>query len=495
MLSQQTSLVLSPYIEIYDVVIPKDHKLRKLKENVDFSFVRGLLKDKYCLDNGRNAEDPVRMFKYLLLKCIYVLSDRGLTERAMTDMAFKYFLDLAPEAEIIDPSLLSKFRRKRLKDMEFLDFLIAKSVKMASDLGIIKSRTLIIDATHTSSKYNPYAPIELLRLRSKRLRHAVYSIAKDPEKYKKIFPAKNTDNDLGHEIDYCRRLIDCVLSTGLDEIPNVLEGINLLKETISDIEDHFTSSVEDTDARIGHKTADSEFFGYKSHLAMTKDRIITAATITSGEKPDGKELETLVDKSRKNLGATDNDKKIDDVLADGAYSGDDNLKFAKKEGIKLVSRPNPMLYKSNENKDDGFELNKDAGMYTCPAGHLAISKTIIKGRASKGNARMQFRFDSEKCKCCKLRDKCLSPGAKARHYSIPIRTPEQKEQMKYCETDEFRKKYKDRYMIEAKNSELKHIFGYEQALSYGINSIKIQGAVTIYVSNLMRIMKLAGILA
>lgn len=25
-----------------------------------------------------------------------------------------------------------------------------------------------------------------------------------------------------------------------------------------------------------------------------------------------------------------------------------------------------MLYKSKEFKDDGFELNKDAGMYTCP---------------------------------------------------------------------------------------------------------------------------------
>ena len=55
---------------------------------------------------------------------------------------------------------------------------------------------------------------------------------------------------------------------------------------------------KDEDARVGHKTADTSFFGYKTHIAMTEERIITAATITSGEKTDGKELPELVRKSR-----------------------------------------------------------------------------------------------------------------------------------------------------------------------------------------------------
>lgn len=118
MLAKQASLVLSPYSEIFEVVIPANHKLRLLKDKVDFSFIRKEVKDNYCLDNGRNAEDPVRMFKYLFLKCMYDLSDRGLMDRARTDMAFKYFLDLAPEADVIDPSVLSKFRRKRLEGHE-----------------------------------------------------------------------------------------------------------------------------------------------------------------------------------------------------------------------------------------------------------------------------------------------------------------------------------------------------------------------------------------
>jgi len=60
-------MVLSPYIDIYDLVVPKDNLLRKLNNLVDFSFVYDELKDKYCHDNGRKAIDPIRMFKYLML--------------------------------------------------------------------------------------------------------------------------------------------------------------------------------------------------------------------------------------------------------------------------------------------------------------------------------------------------------------------------------------------------------------------------------------------
>ena len=56
---------------------------------------------------------------------------------------------------------------------------------------------------------------------------------------------------------------------------------------------------KDQDAKVGHKTADTSFFGYKTHMAMTPERIVTAATITSGEKNDGKELQTLIEKSEK----------------------------------------------------------------------------------------------------------------------------------------------------------------------------------------------------
>jgi transposase len=102
---------------IYDLVVPKDNLLRKINDLVNFSFVYDELKDKYCLDNGRNAIDPIRMFKYLLLKSIYDLSDVDLVERSKYDMSFKYFLHMAPEEAVIESSSLTKFRKLRLKDV------------------------------------------------------------------------------------------------------------------------------------------------------------------------------------------------------------------------------------------------------------------------------------------------------------------------------------------------------------------------------------------
>ena len=82
MLEQQQKFILSPYLEIYNLVVPKDNLLRRINELIDFNFVYEELVDKYCMDNGRNAINPIRMFKYLLLKTIYDLSDVDVVERS-----------------------------------------------------------------------------------------------------------------------------------------------------------------------------------------------------------------------------------------------------------------------------------------------------------------------------------------------------------------------------------------------------------------------------
>lgn len=115
----------------------------------------------------------IRMFKYLLLKSIYDVSDVDVVERSKYDISFKYFLDMAPEEDVIEPSSLTKFRKLRLKDLNLLDMLINKTVNLAIEKEIIKSTSIIVDATHTKSRYNQKTPSEILKDRSKKLRKAV----------------------------------------------------------------------------------------------------------------------------------------------------------------------------------------------------------------------------------------------------------------------------------------------------------------------------------
>lgn len=74
---------------------------------IDFSFVYEELKNKYSSTMWRTSEDVIIMFKYLLLKSYFKLSDRDLIERTQTDLLFKYFLGYwLEETKLINPSLL-----------------------------------------------------------------------------------------------------------------------------------------------------------------------------------------------------------------------------------------------------------------------------------------------------------------------------------------------------------------------------------------------------
>ncbi len=250
--------------------------LRKINELVDFSFVYEELKENYCHDNGRNAVDPIRMFKYLLLKTIHDLSDVDIVERSKYDMSFKYFLDMAPEEPVIDPSSLTKFRKLRLKNVDLLDLLINKTVEIAIEKEIIKSKSIIVDATHTKARYNQKSPKEIL-----------------------------------------------------------MEGV--------------AANQVDT-----------------------------------------------------------------------------------------------------------------------------------------------YYFDIEKCKHCPFKEGCYKEGAISKTYSVSIKPNVQTEQMEFQESDYFKEKSKERYKIEAKNSELKHRHGYDVAKSSGLIGMELQGAMAIFTVNIKRILKLLG---
>ena len=465
---------------IYDAVVPKDNMLRQINELVDFRFVMSELKDKYCLDNGRNAICPIRMFKYLLLKVIFDVSDVDVVERSKYDMSFKYFLDMAPEDDVINSSSLTKFRKLRLKDLDMLDLLIGKTVAIKKK--IIKSKSIIVDATHSQSRNNKKSPKDFLAEKSKLLRKSVYQV---DDSTKELFPSKPTSDDVAQEMEYTRKVIEVVENNDvLLSYPKVKETLNYLKGIVEDYENELVFS-SDLDAKTGYKSEDHSFFGYKTQIAMSEERIITSAIVTTGESSDGKHLKALVEDSARN------GMEVDTVIGDAAYSSKDNLEFVEEEKIKLVSKLNSNISVGKRSKEEEFEFNKDAGMYVCKAGHLA-ERTRRTGKKNVSTNQVQtYYFDVEKCKKCPLRDGCYEDSAKTKTYSVSIKSNEHKTQMEFQESDYVKQKAKERYKIEAKNSELKNRHGYDVANSSGLLGMKLLGAMTIFAVNLKRIITLS----
>ena len=487
MLKQKNQLELnfSKYSELYDIVIKPNNFWKQLSDMVDFSFVYEELKDKYSSTMGRTCEDIIRMFKYLLLKSYFKLSDRGLVERTETDLLFKYFLGYDPEeTKLINPSLLTVFRRERLKDEEnnLMDKLINKTVEIALEKGLIEVKNkIIVDSTHTNAMFHHISPREELIRQAKELRKSVYKI--DESMHDKMPKKKEASGLLEDQIEYTKELLKLVKDDGrFTTLPGIKEQIDYLEETMNDTEIELEYS-KDQDAKVGHKTADTSFFGYKTHLAMTPERIITAATITSGEKHDGKELTNLIEKSEYN------GIEVEAIIGDGAYSEKDNLDYCSENNIKNVSKLSKSVTHGNGKNKEDFEYNKDAGMYVCKAGHMSIKKTK-SGSKNKNQQVESYFFDVEKCKHCSFKDGCYKEGAKTKTYNVKIKDDTHIKHMDYMETEEFKNLYKERYKIEAKNAELKNNYNYGNANACGKIGITIQGATTLFLTNMKRIIKL-----
>ena len=489
MIQQQLEIQLSPYAGLYDIVVPQDDIYRQLDRLVDFSFVYEEIGKNYSWKKGRFAEDPVRMFKYLLVKIIDRLSDRRVVANALINLSLKRFLGLSPEeTNIIDASTLSKFRKLRFENVDVLNILIAKTLKIAKDKGILKGSTILVDATHVTARAIRYDSKDYIIHRVNTLvRHLVKVHYWKVEDLPSL-PEQEADTDAW--IQAGKSLVAYIMEQpALRSVSAVKNLYELLEEAMEDAEERSYLSM-DRDAKVGHKSTEKNFFGLKVHMGVESEtRLVTAAHITSGDRPDDKYLGEVVEQSRQN------GMEVEEVVGDKAYSSTENIEMSKESkeenpagGFTLYSRlHNNITY--GIRKDDGFTFNKDANTVVCPNGHLAKSKRYKKCRRGR-SAAWEYSFDVNKCKECPLRKTCFKAGSKERTYSVRELSDLHKEYIKFQKTDEFKKKMRQRYKIEAKNSDLKHNCNLERAESFGIHSLTMQTALSVFACNLKTILRL-----
>ena len=118
-----------------------------------------------------------------------------------------------------------------------------KSVEIALQKGIIKSKNLIVDSTHTLSRYNNLRPHEVLQQQAKELRKAVYS---NDETMKELMPAKVTGDKIEDHIKYCENLLEVVESNPQVAVrENVILASNYLREMLDDNLEHLQTSPDD----------------------------------------------------------------------------------------------------------------------------------------------------------------------------------------------------------------------------------------------------------
>ena len=487
MLYSSKQSTLSFHAELYNL-IPEDHILRKINEVVDFSFIHGLVAVNYCLYYGRPANEPELLFRLLFLQYLYRLSDERIIQDTQVNLAYKWFVGLNPEDPLPDPTQLSRFRNHRL-GANCVEKVLEMLVRQCIDKGLLKSKVLILDATHTHANTKKQEAIEVLKDAAKRLVRAVTK--KHPKLQKKlpVLPKLTGDGEerakvMLHHLAELGETVEALLP---DAEGSILEKLRFAKQIVEDerlLARKGIMSAIDPDARFGWKSNTVSFFGYKEHLAMSEEEIITAVVVTPGPADDGKQLSALLNTSQAS------GVEVKEVLADTAYSRSDNLKLLQQQDITATIPLNPAVHGAREMNDDSFNYVKDADAVQCPAGHLSIRKARQGKKDTGTNQREIYYFDVEKCKTCPLREGCYSPGSRTKTYSIRILSDHHAKQMKYEQTSLFQMRKGVRSRIEHKNAELKIHHGMTRARYRGLLGMQIQACLTAFAVNAKRMVKL-----
>lgn len=487
MLHSSKQAQVSFHAELYKL-IPQDHILRKINEVVDFSFIHELVRQSYCEYYGRPATEPELLFRLLFLQTIYDLSDERIVSDTQVNLAYKWFLGLNPEDSLPDPSQLSRFRNHRL-GVSRVDEILKGIVKQCMDQGLIKSKSIILDATHTLASTQKQKPLQVLQDAAKRLFRTV--IKKHPKLEKKLpkHPKLEKDQPDAEKVmlHYLAELGEKVESFLPDHEGAISEKLGIARQIVEDerlLAKKGIMSAIDPDARFGWKSNTKSFYGFKEHIAMTEEEeIITALEVTSGNEVDGKQLPQLLQTT------LDTGVHVEVVKADTAYSGKDNLEELESKKIQAIIPLNPVVHHGGL-KQEGFEYNKDADFVICPAGEHSLRKAIQGSKTSGHSRSLVFYFDVEKCKKCPFQEGCFKPGAKTKTYSIRLVADHYKKHMEFEATEEFKAQIKRRPIIEHKNAELKRYLGLTRAKYRGLFRMRIQAYLAAFAANVKRMMKL-----
>ncbi len=268
--------------------------------------------------------------------------------------------------------------------------MLKETIQQAIQKGLVKSGTIIVDAMHTEAAVMAKSVTQVLRNLTGTLRKEIYKQEYD---LSERFPEKpSIEADLSEEIAYTYELLEKIQG-GVEASDNaeIKALYNRIKELLDNDRIRQIRSKDDEDARFGHKTPASTFFGCKTHIVMSDDRIINGIEVTDGSRPDGEQLPNLLGKSKRNGVA------VKEIVGDMAYVSDDNPAFCEEHNAELYARTNSAVAAAaNAQLEEGFSYSKDAHMMQCPAGHLAMR--VDKRNAANGNTYDNYCFSVKKCK-------------------------------------------------------------------------------------------------
>ncbi len=492
---------------VYDLVVPPEHYLRKVKECIDFEQFRPRLLASYHPDLGRPPIDQVLMLKILFLCYHYHLSDRAVMARTTTDLAFRWFLGLGLKSALPDHTNGTHFRQRLGRD-QALQQIFQDLVGQARAHGLVSDRLRLKDATHILADVADLRPIALVAQVREDLWQAAKPLFPDTVSEQQIryealqqSSAELPDDErLALRVNFLREaasLLQAQLAAGpatpdngkaRQRLHSALEIANkVLYDRDHPKEGDRLVSAKDSDARWGmHGTY---YVGFMADVAMDAvSEIITAIYVLPANGAEGEDALNLIRQEEEAQG-----NRVEGLSMDGAgYNGPLLRELTDPQGLNLeVTVPPPAPRTRTTFAPDRFPLTVLADgtpVLTCPAG-----QTSGPGQAIPKKHTTLYRFKAKQCAACPLREQCLDHPEREHSRRTVQKNVYQAEYDKVAEkakTPEYQETRRVHPKIERKLNELVRHHHCRRARYRGLAKVLVQALCTALVVNVKRIVKL-----
>ena len=365
---QESQQEMFNYAVNLDKRVRPDNPLRRIREAIDFTFVRREVKAFYG-HNGNESVDPAVIMKMMFLLFFDdVASERELMRIIAERLDYMWFLGYGLGDEIPSHSVLSKARSRW--GVEVFETLFARIVAQCSMAGLIDGRKLHVDGSLVDANASKNAVIkgcpELIAQLREQLQGEMTKFDEPADdRPRKYYERKNK---------------------------------GLLNKT-------------DPDAAMVRKGALDSRARYKTHRAVDDAHgVITATETTPGDVEENAKLMDLVEQHERNTG-----KQVETAVADNQYGTADNFRACQQRGIR--SHIGDMLApQAHSGRREGifsyedFEYNADSDSFTCPAGQVLTRRKHKKTRMA-----YEYACQRSTCSACPLRAQCTrAAGGMAR---------------------------------------------------------------------------------
>ena len=155
-------------LEFYEHLLPQEHPLDDALRLIPWESFTPLLESFYSPDLGQPAIPPLMFLKLEFLRYYQRLSDREVIARAVTDVAFRWFLRIPIACTLPHPTSLVYFRGRL--GVEGFKKVFDQLVTLARQAGLVRDRLRLKDASHVIAKIAvPSTMMLLARLREQML--------------------------------------------------------------------------------------------------------------------------------------------------------------------------------------------------------------------------------------------------------------------------------------------------------------------------------------